>query len=303
MWVEKNGIYGNSERRTQQWFKMVDPPGDARDDCWQTIAVAHRLRELGHEGMQDKDGQFLFRTTDAEGGEIPIWEWERYYDVNVDERLYNEYRQFSFKKHKDLAPYEVLAQARGLRWPVVETEGGWEETRWRFVEGSDPYVAEGQGYQFYHSVTKDDRALIWFRPYVLPPEVPDEDYPFWLDTGRVLEHWHTGTMTMRIPQLHTAMPGAYAEIHPDDALDLGISNGDRVRLETRRGTLELPAWIDGRGRSPRGAVFVPFFDEQRLINVLTLDAHDPFSKQPDYKKCAVRVTRVGAGKGGGGHGT
>lgn len=297
MWVEKNGIYGNSERRTQQWFKMVDPPGEARDDCWQTIAVAHRLMELGHEGMQDKDGRFLFQTNDGQGNEIPIWEWDHYDDVNVDERLYNEYRQFSFKKHKDLAPYEVLAEARGLRWPVVETEAGWRETRWRFVEESDPYVAPGQGFQFYHSVTKDDRALIWFRPYVPPPEVPDEDYPFWLDTGRVLEHWHTGTMTMRIPQLRGAMPGAYVEIHSEDARDLGVSNGDRVRLETRRGTLELPAWIDGRGHSPRGAVFVPFFDETRLINALTLDAHDPFSKQPDYKKCAVRVTRIGAGQG------
>ncbi len=294
MWVEKNGIYGNSERRTQQWFKQVNPPGEARDDCWQTIAVAHRLLELGHSGMQDKDGRFLFHQADEAEKEIPIWKWDHYYDVNVDERLYNEYRQFSRMKHKDLAPYAVLAEARGMRWPVVEKDdGSWHETRWRFVEGSDPYVQPGQGVQFYHSVTKDDRALIWFRPYTPPPEVPDSDYPFWLDTGRVLEHWHTGTLTMRIAPLQKAMPSAYVEINAEDAKRLAIRNGDQVRLETRRGSLELPAWIDGRGTSPEGAVFVPFFDERLLINQLTLEAHDPFSKQPDYKKCAVRVTKVG----------
>ena len=83
-------------------------------------------------------------------------------------------------------------------------------------------MAEGAEFQFYHSVDEDDRALIWFRPYEPPPEVPDEDYPFWLCTGRVLEHWHTGTMTRRIPELQRAMPRAYVELHADDARELGI---------------------------------------------------------------------------------
>jgi nitrate reductase NapA len=252
------------------------------------------LLELGQSGMKDKDGRFLFQQQDEAGSEIPVWQWKHYYDVNVDERLYNEYRQFTRMKHKDLAPYAVLAEARGLRWPVVEqADGTWHETRWRFVEGSDPYVKPGQGVQFYHSVTKDDRALIWFRPYTPPPEIPDSDYPFWLDTGRVLEHWHTGTLTMRIAPLQKAMPSAYVEINADDARRLAIRNGDQVLLESRRGALQLPAWIDGRGTSPPGTVFVPFFDERLLINDFTLEAHDPFSKQPDYKKCAVRVTKVG----------
>lgn len=293
MWVEKNGIFGNSERRTQQWYRMVSPPGEARDDCWQTIAVARKLFELGHQGMKDRDGEFLFTQRDESGTEIPIWEWEHYYDVNVDERLYEEYRQFTRIKHKDLAPYPVLAKAHGLRWPVVEqSDGTWKETRYRFVEGTDPYVEQGKRFQFYHSVTGDDRALIWFRPYVVPPEVPDDEFPFWLDTGRVLEHWHTGTMTMRIPQLQKAMPSAYVEINRDDAAGLGIRNGDSVKLVTRRGELRLPAWIDGRSSCPPGHLFVPFFDENLLVNNLTLEAHCPFSKEPDYKKCAARLERV-----------
>jgi nitrate reductase NapA len=293
LWVEKNGVFGNSERRTQQWFRMVPPPGDARDDCWQTIAVAHRLLELDHPGMKDKDGRFLFHQADEQGREIPIWDWQHYYDVNVDRRLYEEYRPFTALKHKHVAPYDELVAARGLRWPVVESEdGSWRETRYRFVEGHDPFVAHGRGIQFYHSATQDDKAQIFFRPYVAPPEVPDDDYPFWLDTGRVLEHWHTGTMTMRVPALQRAMPSAYVEINDEDARRLEIRTGDRVKLETRRGSLVLNAWINGRASCPPGHVFVPFFDEKLRINELTLEAHCPFSKEPDYKKCAVRISKV-----------
>lgn len=296
MWVEKNGVFGNSERRTHQWFKMVPPPGDARDDCWQTIAVARKLFDLGHAGMKDADGKFLFHMTDAKGQEVPVWNWENYYgSVNVDEKLFEEYRAFTLIKHKDVAPYPELVKARGLRWPVVkQPDGTWKETRYRFLEEHDPYVAKGKGIQFYHSVAGDDKAFIWFRPYVPPPEMPDKDFPLWLDTGRVLEHWHTGTMTRRVPQLKRAMPSAYVEVSREDATDLGVKTGDKVRLETRRGSLELTAWIDGRGRCPKGHLFVPFFDETKLINRLTLEAHCAFSKEPDYKKCAVRLIKVSA---------
>lgn len=293
MWVEKNGLFGNSERRTQQWFKMVDPPGEARDDCWQTIAVAHRLFDLGHEGMKDKDGNFIFRVDDADGNEIPIWEWEHYYDTNVDKHLFEEYRQFTRMKHKDLAPYDEYVKARGLRWPVVQQpDGQWRETQYRFSEFDDPYVTKGAEIDFYHSVTKDHRALIWFYEWQPPAEVCDGEFPFMLTTGRVLEHWHTGTMTRRIPQLSRAMPRAYVEMHPEDARAMGAKTGDMMVVESRRGALELPAWVNGRGHPPRGTIFVPFFDETVLINDVTLDAYDPFSKQPDYKKSAVRVYKL-----------
>lgn len=293
MWVEKNGVVGNSERRTQQWFKMVNPPGQARDDCWQTLAVAHRLMELGHEGMRDKEGKFLFHVEDAKGKAVPVWDFAHYYDVNVDEHLFEEYRRFSRFKHKDLAPYREYTTARGLRWPVVEQGGSWKETRYRFVEGEDPYVQKGKGVQFYHSTSDNDRAQIWLQDYVPPPESPDAEFPFWLCTGRVLEHWHTGSMTMRIAPLRRAVPQAYVEMNRDDARALGIADGEVVILETRRGSIELPAWLDGRGRPPKGSLFVPFFDERLLINELTLESYDPLSKQPDYKKCAVRVRRRG----------
>ena len=300
MWVEKNGIFGNSERRTQQWFKQVEPPAGARDDCWQTLAVARKLFDMGVEGLKNKDGKWLFdfAAKDDSGKEVPIWDWAHYYDINVDKNLFEAYRPFTTMKHKDLAPYEQYVQARGLRWPVVKQEDGtWRETRWRFSSFDDPYVRAGENgdkpeLDFYHSTTKDGKAQIWHFPYIAPPEVPDSEYPFWLCTGRVLEHWHTGSMTRRVPQLARAMPRAYVELHPEDAATQGIRNGETVRLRSRRGTLELPCWVKGRGHPPRGSVFVPFFDETRLINNLTLDAHCPISKEPDYKKCAVTVERV-----------
>ena len=293
MWVEKNGMFGNSERRTQQWFKMVNPPGQARDDCWQIIAVARKIYDRGGKLMRKRDGSFLFDVRDNKGKEVPVWDWKRYYDINVDRALFEEYRKFTRLKHKDLAPYEEYVKARGLRWPVVkQKDGTWRETRFRFSEFDDPYVKRGAKFEFYHSPTKNGRAQLWFRPYEPPPEVPDKQYPFWLCTGRVLEHWHTGSMTMRIEALRRAMPAAYVEIHRSDAIELRVQTGDVVELTTRRGKIRLTAWVNGRGRVAPGSVFVPFFDEGKLINDLTLEAFDPFSKQPDYKKCAVRLAKV-----------
>lgn len=293
MWVEKNGVYGNSERRTQQWFKMVQPPGEAREDLWITLAIARRLYELGHPGLKDKDGNFLFSFRDASGREVPVWDYAHFHDINVDRALYEEYRPLTHMKHKHVAPYDVLAKATGMRWPVVEqADGSFRETRWRFSEFDDPFVTKGKGIDFYHSVTTDGRAQIWFCPYEAHPEEPDQEYPFWLCTGRVVEHWHTGTMTMRVPQLSGAMPNSYCELHAEDAAQAGIANGDDVIVATRRGEIRLKAWINGRGRPPKGSLFVPFFDEKRLINLITLDATCPISKEPDYKKCAARIRKA-----------
>jgi nitrate reductase NapA len=260
MWVEKEGMFGNTERRTQHWFKMVDPPGQAKDDLWQIIELAKRL-ELGH----------LFNY-----GEQPL-----------QKALFEEYRKFGQGSGKDLAPYDVYAKVRGgLRWPVVEGK----ETRWRYREGLDPYVKKGEGVRFYGQ--PDGRAVIWARPYEPPAEQPDAQYPLWLTTGRVLEHWHTGTITRRVPELHRAAPFAPVWINVENAAALGIKTGDRVRVQSRRGEIVAKAQVNGRNTVPKGVVFVPFFDESVLINLVTLDAYDPISKQPDFKKCAVRIEKV-----------
>lgn len=259
MWIEREGMFGNSERRTQHWDKMVNPPGEAMSDTWQLIEVARRLGYTKQFPWSEKD--------------------------HVRE-IWNEYRRFHTGPKHEMATYEMLRDRPGVQWPCPDGV----ETKWRYNSRYDPAATKDKSFDFYGK--PDGRAWIWFRPYEAPPEMPDSEYPFWLNTGRVVEHWHTGSMTRRIPVLHRAVPNAYAEIHPQDAKKLGIRDGDRVKLTSRRGSLVLPAQIDGRGRPPQGMVFVPFFDEGLLINELTLDAFCPISKQPDYKKCAVRVERA-----------
>jgi nitrate reductase NapA len=261
-WVEREGMFGNSERRTQHWDRLVDPPGEAKEDAWQIIEVARRMG-LGH----------LFPW--------PEEDWHR--------AMYEEYRSFTLGEGKDLASYDALRSARGLRWPVVNGK----ETRYRYAVGHDPYAKKEKGVHFYKAKGYGEKAAFWLRPYHPPAEVPDAEYPLWLSTGRVLEHWHTGSMTRRVKELHQAVPEAYVEMNRADALEGGIQSGDRVKLSSRRGSLELVVVIDGRASPPRGSVFVPFFDESKLVNRLTLDAMDSISKEPDYKKCAVRVERIG----------
>ncbi len=259
MWVEREGMYGNSERRTQYFEQMVEPPGEAMSDTWQLIEVARRM------GFEK---QFYYKK-----------------ESHVEE-IYDEYRRHHEGKKHAMAPLEVLKSQPGVQWPYVNGK----PTKWRFNSKYDPACSNGEAFHFYGK--PDGKAVIWQRPYEPAPEVPDKEYSFWLNTGRVLEHWHTGSMTRRIPVLHKAMPHAYVELHPEDAKRMQIKTGQTVKLTTRRGTIKLPASVNERGVPVRGQVFVPFFDENLLINDLTLDAFCPISKQPDYKKCAVKVEKA-----------
>lgn len=173
-----------------------------------------------------------------------------------------------------------------MRWPVVNGK----ETKWRYREGADPYVKAGSGFDFYgHS---DGKAIIFGLPYEPAAEAPDKEFPFWLSTGRVLEHWHSGSMTRRVPELHRAVPHALCYMHPEDAKELGMRRGSEVEIASRRGFIRSRVETRGRNKPPRGLVYVPWFDASQLINKVTLDATDPISLQTDFKKCAVKLTKV-----------
>ena len=144
--------------------------------------------------------------------------------------------------------------------------------------------------QFYGK--KDNKAIIFALPYEPAAESPDEEYNLWLSTGRVLEHWHSGSMTARVPELHKAFPDAVIFMHPDDARERDLRRGDKVLMASRRGEVESRIETRGRNRPPKGLVFMPWFDAKQLVNKLTLDATDPLSKETDYKKCAVKVTKA-----------
>lgn len=302
MWVEKEGAYGNAERRTHVWHQLVSPPGEARSDLWQLMEFSKRFTtdevwpadllakapELKGKTLFEvlfKNGQVdRFPTSDIEEG-YRNQESEEY-GFYVQKGLFEEYAQFGRGHGHDLADFDRYHQERGLRWPVVDGK----ETRWRYREGYDPYVAKGAGVEFYGY--PDKKAIIFALPYEVPAEVPDEEYPFWLSTGRVLEHWHTGSMTQRVDELYQAVPDALVYMHPDDARDLKARRGSVVKVISRRGEMQARIETRGRNKPPKGLIFVPFFDANKLINKVTLDATDPISKQTDYKKCAVKIEVV-----------
>ncbi len=302
MWVEKEGAYGNAERRTQFWHQMVDAPGESRSDLWQVMEFSKRFTtdEVWPAGLLDANPEYrgktlfdvLFRNGQVD--RYPLSERNTDYQNQeadhfgfyVQKGLFEEYAQFGRGHAHDLAPFEAYHASTGLRWPVVDGK----ETLWRYKEGSDPYVEEGTGYQFYGHA--DNKAVIFALPYEPAAESPDEEYPFWLSTGRVLEHWHSGSMTRRVPELHRAFPHAVVYMHPDDARAAGLRRGTEVRVMSRRGEIRTRVETRGRNKPPRGLVFVPWFDASQLINKVTLDATDPISKQTDFKKCAVKILRV-----------
>ncbi|MDO7643411.1 MAG: nitrate reductase catalytic subunit NapA [Reinekea forsetii] len=302
MWVEKEGAYGNAERRTQFWHQLTQAPGEARSDLWQLMEFAKRFTmedvwpaELLAANPDYKDRSMfdvLFRngTVDRFG----LDEVDKKYANDeadafgfyVQKGLFEEYAEFGRGHGHDLAPFDRYHEERGLRWPVVAGK----ETQWRFREGYDPYVEPGRGVQFYGK--SDGRAIIFALPYEPPAESPDAEYDLWLSTGRVLEHWHSGSMTQRVPELYNALPDALCHMHPDDARSRGLRRGDEIRVASRRGEIRTRVETRGRNKPPVGLIFVPWFDASQLINKCTLDAMDPISKQTDYKKCAVKVAKV-----------
>ena len=302
MWVEKEGAYGNAERRTQFWHQQVKAPGEARSDLWQVMEFAKRFKveEVWPADLVAKapklKGKTLYDVLYANGvvNKYKLSETAEGFDNDeskhfgfyVQKGLFEEYASFGRGHGHDLASFDAYHQARGLRWPVV----GGKETLWRFREGYDSYVKKGEGIKFYGH--KDGKAVIFALPYQPAAESPDKEFDLWLSTGRVLEHWHTGTMTRRVPELYKAFPDAVVFMHPDDAKARGMQRGMVVKVASRRGEIQLRVETRGRNKPPRGLVFIPFFDAGRLVNKLTLDATCPISKETDYKKCAVKVTRA-----------
>ena len=302
MWVEKEGAYGNAERRTQFWRQQVKAPGEARSDLWQLMEFSKRFKieEVWPADLIAKapkvKGKTMFDVLYANGvvNKYKINEIAQGFENDdskligfyIQKGLFEEYAQFGRGHGHDLAPFDSYHKARGLRWPVVEGK----ETLWRFREGYDPYVKKGEGIKFYGH--KDGKAVIFALPYQDPPEMPDAEFNLWLCTGRVLEHWHTGSMTRRVPELYKSFPDAVVFMHPDDARDRGLQRGMEVKIASRRGEVVMRVETRGRNKPPRGLVFIPFFDAGRLVNKLTLDATCPISKETDYKKCAVKVTKA-----------
>ena len=316
MWVEREGAFGNGERRTAVFEKAVDPPGDAMWDLWMLMEIAKRV--LVDETIDGEDAfDHLFgEWYDKDAGEFKfdtqreicsaIWEeYRTFSNPTLNERAAAINTEKKLKMEgKQLAPYEEYIYNHGMTWPVREVDGKWLPTKWRFSYGPQEEGYDQIGIEMYGDLDKhkdlsfyksgDKRPSVVFRPWEPPAEIPDDEYPFVFCTGRLLEHWHTGSMTRRVPALNNALPEALLDMNPADVEKLGLKNGDRVKLTSRWGEVEITVSTAGRTQPPEGYLFAPFFAEETLINLVQQECYCPLSKEPDYKKTCVRVEKVEA---------
>jgi formate dehydrogenase major subunit len=152
----------------------------------------------------------------------------------------------------------------------------------------DPDQSDGTVVLFSERFNTDDGlAHIVPAEWLPPKELPDDEFPFVLNTGRLLEHWHTGSMTRRSYALDTIAPRAEVYLHPGDAARLGLEDGGMARVTSRRGSIELHVRVSHR-EAP-GNCFIPFHFREAAANLLTIDEIDPMGKIPEFKFCAVRV--------------
>ncbi|MET7687202.1 bifunctional nitrate reductase/sulfite reductase flavoprotein subunit alpha [Streptomyces sp. NPDC005483] len=256
LWTEGEGVFVNSERNLTLTPAVADPPGEAMAD-WRIIAAV--ACEMGYEkGFSYDSAEDVFEEIKR------AWNPKTGWDLRG-------------------VSYERL-RSTPVQWPAASEDG----------PDRNPirYVGEDGSLKF---PTASGRGIFYARPHIPPAEMPDDDYPFVLNTGRLQHQWHTLTKTAKVAKLHKLNPGPFVELHPEDASALGVVDGDSVEVASRRGRAVLPAVVTDRVRP--GCCFAPFhwndlFGEYLSVNAVTNDAVDPLSFQPEFKVCAVSLTKV-----------
>jgi anaerobic selenocysteine-containing dehydrogenase len=251
IWGEKDGTFTNSERRVSRVRKLVDPPWDARSDFDIVLDLAERL------GVRDE----LF----------PGWK--------TPEDAFREWTRVSAGRLCDYSAitYERIDAAGGVQWPCTDDTVEVGGTARLYADGRVP-TATGR------------IELQCVTPKPLSDAARDT-YPFTLNTGRTVEHWHTRTKTGRVAILEQLAPHAWVEVNPVDADRLKVTSGDRVRISSERGEIDdvivrVTATVRAR------EVFMPFHFDERCANRITLNEFDPISREPNYKQAAVRLTKI-----------
>jgi ferredoxin-nitrate reductase len=286
LWGEKTGCATNADRTVHLAQKAIDPPGEARSDLDMLLDYARRM------DFRDKDGDPLVKWADSEGA-------------------FESWKRCSAGQPCDYSgmTYAMLRERGGVQWPCNQQYPDGRERQYEdgvFNTAAD--VCETYGHDLatgaaisateYAARDPKGRAVIKGAEWLPPPEEPDASFPLLLTTGRLPYHFHTRTKTGRAPALDAAAPSPFVEISEADALALGITDGDLVRVRSRRGAIEVPARTGG---IEPGVVFVPFHygdtgdeDEPTAVNRLTITGWDPVSKQPHFKYAAVVVEPIGA---------
>jgi anaerobic selenocysteine-containing dehydrogenase len=291
-WGEKTGTFTNADRTVHLSEKAVEPPGEARPDMDIFVNFATRL------GLEDKDGAPLVKWSDPEGA-------------------FEGWRECSRGRPCDYTgmSYDKLRGSGGIQWPCNDEHP--EGTERLYADGSffaDPGYCEEYGRDMvtgapvseteYRALNPRGSAVLKAAEYLPPHELPSEEFPFQLITGRTLYHFHTRTKTGRAPQLQAAAPDVWVEMSAGDATDRGLAEGDLLEITTPRGHVEARLRVSG---IRPGVVFLPFHygywdtgdsdGQGRAANELTVTDWDPVSKQPIFKTAAAAVRRIALAAG------
>jgi predicted molibdopterin-dependent oxidoreductase YjgC len=298
--AEKDGTYTNSDRRVQRGRKAVAPPGLARAD-WEIISdLARRcVRDTtadertadertadGGQRMGNGQGE---RMGNGQGERMGNGQGERMGN-GQGERMGNGQGERMLVGWSYAHPEEIWEEMRrvtpdfwGITYERLEREGGVHWPCPALDHAGTPYL--------FAEEFPSGRGRFWSVEFGSESELPDKDFPLILSTGRVLYHWHGGTMT-RVSALDAIWPECTVELHPHDAARLGLETGAWVDVASRRGTITARLLVTGR--SPEGTVFIPFHFAEAAANVLTDNRLDTRAKIPDYKVCGVRIGRAAA---------
>lgn len=250
VWAEKQGCHTNTERRVNLINNAMPPYKNAKPDFWIFNQLAKRF-----------DNGKIINFPDAPEG------------------VFNEMKQLSKGKDRTLdisgMSYEKIEKAKGIQWPYREGQSS--------LKGDPRLYTDGK-FQ-----TQSGKANLIPVNFYNNNEQPCDEFPFWLNSGRVVEHFHTRTRTGKIGNCNKFSPTAYMEMNPDAAIELGISHQSYVRLTSRRG--DAVVMVQLTQRVPRNMVFIPFHFHD-CVNRLTLGLLDPYSRQPAFKQCSVKIEQI-----------
>jgi len=254
LWAEKEGVFTNTERRVNLISNVVEPPGKAKPDLWIFNQMATRFEQGRKMEFPEKA-----------------------------EQVFEELRELSRGRMLDYSgmSYEKIEKNRGLQWPCSDSKNEWADED--SSQGTSRLYTDGR------FAYPDGKAKLIALPFIDNNERPDLEYPIWLNTGRVVEHFHTRTRTGKISNQNKFSPTPYMEMNPDAAKELGIKHGEYARVISRRGDAIVMVQLTQRLSSDM--VFIPFHFHD-CVNLLTLGLLDPFSRQPAFKQSAVKVEKI-----------
>ena len=252
-WAEKEGVMTNTERRINIVKPVVKPHGNSKPDLWIFNRMAERFNTEGKVNFQEKAADIFLEMGALSEGRL---------------------------SDNSGMTHELIEKNRGIQWPY---------TRQQAEKGEPP--AKGGVRLYTETATfrySDGRAKLIPLPFIDNNEVPDDEYPFWLNTGRLIEHWHGRTKTGKLGNNNKYSPIPFIELNPDAAKELGVIAGEYLRLISRRSDAVVMAQLTQR--IPYNMIFLPFHFYD-CANRLTLGLLDPHSRQPAYKQSAVRIER------------